>query len=140
MDANIASKISKATKEIMLASMVISSGTVLGALVDAIERCIKVSGVYDGPEMNQVIKDWEKSTNGTGQAKIAQWNVIKNNLVEKHSTPYSENGPHDFMHNKVLVVDQQVVVTGSYNFSQNATHNAENIITLYDGAIARQYE
>jgi phosphatidylserine/phosphatidylglycerophosphate/cardiolipin synthase-like enzyme len=138
MDANIASKISKATKEIILASMVISSGTVLGALVDAIERSVKVCGVYDGPEMNMVIKDWEKGTSGTGQAKIVQWNVIKNKLVEKHSTPYSENGPHDFMHNKVLVVDQQVVVTGSYNFSQNATHNAENIITLYDGAIARQ--
>jgi len=44
------------------------------------------------------------------------------------------------MHNKVLVVDQQVVVTGSYNFSQNATQNAENMITLYDGTIARQRE
>ena len=32
MDANIASKISKATKEIILASMVISSGTVLGEM------------------------------------------------------------------------------------------------------------
>jgi phosphatidylserine/phosphatidylglycerophosphate/cardiolipin synthase-like enzyme len=140
MDLNIASQISTAKNEIMLASMVISSGAVLGALVDAIERGVKVSGVYDGPEMHQVMTDWEKSTCGTGQAKLAQWNAIKNNLVEKHSTPYSENGPHDFMHNKVLVVDQQVVVTGSYNFSQNATHNAENIITLYDGAIARQYE
>jgi phosphatidylserine/phosphatidylglycerophosphate/cardiolipin synthase-like enzyme len=53
--------------------------------------------------------------------------------------PYHEEGPHDFMHNKVLVVDQQVVVTGSFNFSQNAIHNAENIITLYDETIARQY-
>ncbi len=42
------------------------------------------------------------------------------------------------MYDKVLMVDQQVVVTESYNFSQNATHNAENIITLYDGAIACQ--
>jgi len=138
MDLNIASQISTAKNEIMLASMVISSGAVLGALVDSIERGVKVSGVYDGPEMHQVMTDWEKSTRGTGQAKLAQWNAVKNNLVEKHSTPYSENGPHDFMHNKVLVVDRQVVVTGSYNFSQNATHNAENIITLYDGAIACQ--
>jgi phosphatidylserine/phosphatidylglycerophosphate/cardiolipin synthase-like enzyme len=90
--------------------------------------------------MNQVIKDFEQSTLGTGQAKIAQWNVIKNNLVAKHSMPYHEDGPQDFMHNKVLVVDQQVVVTGSYNFSQNAMHKAEYIITLYDESIARQYE
>jgi phospholipase D len=44
------------------------------------------------------------------------------------------------MHNKVLVVDQQIVVTGSYNFSKNATRNAENIITLYDEAIAYEYK
>ena len=140
MDLNIASQISTAKNEIMLASMVISSGAVLGALVDAIERGVKVSGVYDWPEINQVMKDWGKSTLGTGQAKIAQSNVINNNLVEKHPTLYSEDGPHDFMHNKVLVVDQQVVVTGSYYFSQNSTHNAENIIDLYDETIARQYE
>jgi hypothetical protein len=36
----------------------------------------------------------------------------------------------------MLMVDQQVVVTKSYNLSQNATQNAENIITPYDGAIA----
>jgi len=140
MDSDIAIHISAAKKEIMLASMVISSGVVLGALVDAIERSVKISGVYDGPQMEQVIKNFGKSTSGTGQAKIEQWGTIKKYLVAKHSTPYSDNGPHDFMHNKVLVVDQQVVATGSYNFSQNATRNAENKITLYDEAIASQYE
>lgn len=140
MDSFIANQISAANSEVLLASMVISSGAVLGALVDAIERGVKVWGIYDGPEMNNVIKDWGKSKYGTGDAKIAQWNAVKNNLIAKHSTPYSEGGPHDFMHDKVLVVDQQAVVTGSYNFSQNATHNAENMITLYDTAIASQYE
>ncbi len=138
MDLYIASQISTAKNEILLASMVISSGAVLGALVDSIERGVKVSGVYDGPEMSMVIKEWGRSS--AGQAKSAQWDVIKNYLVAKHSTPYSEDGPHDFMHNKILMVDQQVVVTGSYNFSQNATHNAENIIILYDEVIASQYE
>ncbi len=70
MDLNIASQISTAKNEITLASMVISSGAVLGALVDAIERNVKVSGVYDGLEMNQVRKDFERSTRGTGQAKL----------------------------------------------------------------------
>jgi hypothetical protein len=60
MDLSIASQISTAKNEIMLASMVISSGAVLGALFDAIERSFKVCGVYEGPKMNQVIKDWEK--------------------------------------------------------------------------------
>ncbi len=140
MDHYVANKISTANSEVLLASMVISSGAVLGTLIDAIERGIKVWGIYDGPEMDNVIKDFEKSKNGTGDAKIAQWNVVKKNLVAKHSTPYKENGPHDFMHNKVLVVDQQEVITGSYNFSQNATHNAENMITLHDKDTAAEYE
>ncbi len=110
MDLNIASQISAAKNEITLASMVNSSGAVLGDLIDVIERGVKVCGVYDGLETNQVIKDFEKSTLGTGQSKIMQWNVIKNNLVVKHSTPYHEDGPHDFMHNKLLVVYQQIVV------------------------------
>ncbi len=139
MDHYIANNISMAKGEIVLASMVISSGAVLGALVDAIERGIRVWGIYDGPEMDQVVKDFERGTHGTGQAKIELWNAVKTNLVAKKSTPYSENGPHDFMHNKVLVVDQQVVVTGSFNFSQNATHNAENIVTLTEKIIASQY-
>lgn len=54
----------------MLVPMVISSGAVLGALVDAIERSVNVSGVYDGLEINQVIKDFERNTRGTGRAKL----------------------------------------------------------------------
>src|SRR5208337_1995518 len=109
MDLSIANHISTAKSEVLLASMVISSGTVLGALVDAIERGVWVGGIYDGPEMDQVIQDFGRSKHGTGDAKIAQWNVVKKNLTAKHSTPYSESGPHDFMHNKVLVVDGEVV-------------------------------
>lgn len=54
MDLNIASQISAAKNEITLASMVISYGDVLRVLFDAIERRVKVCGVYDGLEMNQV--------------------------------------------------------------------------------------
>ena len=88
--------------------------------------------------MSNLIKEWERDP--AGQAKIVQWDAIKDFLVAKHSTPYQENGPHDFMHNKVLVVNQQIVVTGSYNFSKNAIRNAENVITLYDESIASEYE
>jgi len=70
MYLNIASQISTAKNEIMLVPMVISSGIVLGALVDAIERNVNVSGVYGGLEINQVIKDFERSTRGTGRAKL----------------------------------------------------------------------
>lgn len=47
---------------------------------------------------------------------------------------------HLIAHNKVLIVDGQVVVTGSYNFSASAeTGNAENLLVINDAAIAATY-
>ncbi len=42
------------------------------------------------------------------------------------------------MHNKILVVDN-TVVTGSFNFSGNAVRNAENVLQLDSNALADQY-
>jgi len=74
----------------------------------------------------------------SSQIKIALWNIVKKKLIAKHSTPYSDYGPHDFMHNKLIVVDGRIVKTGSFNFSSNATKNAENILTIYDEKIVAQ--
>ncbi|MGD0282523.1 MAG: phospholipase D-like domain-containing protein [Dissulfurispiraceae bacterium] len=139
MDQGIADLITSAKGEIVIASMVISSGTVLDALAAAIRRGVKAWGIYDGPQMGQVIRSFEKGKNSSSKTKIALWNVIKKELVAKHSTPYSADGPHDFMHDKLVVVDGRVVKTGSFNFSGNATKNAENMITIYGEEIAAQY-
>jgi phosphatidylserine/phosphatidylglycerophosphate/cardiolipin synthase-like enzyme len=42
------------------------------------------------------------------------------------------------MHNKLVVVDD-VVLTGSHNFSLSAEHNAENAIRVRDGKLAEAY-
>ncbi len=140
MDQGISDLITSAKSVVTIASMVISSGNVLDALAAAVRRGVKIWGIYDGPEMNQIVRAFERGKNGTGKTKIGLWNVIKKELVAKPSTPYTEDGPHDFMHNKVLVVDGYVVKTGSFNFSANATKNAENMLTMYDKGIAAQYE
>ncbi|MBF0557272.1 MAG: hypothetical protein HQL08_00675 [Nitrospirae bacterium] len=139
MDQGIADLITSAKSEIALASMVISSGNVLDALAAAIRRGVKIWGIYDGPQMNQVVRAFGRGKNGDSKTKIGLWDVIKKELVAKYSTPYAEDGPHDFMHNKLAVVDGSIVKTGSFNFSANATKNAENIITIYDQEIAAQY-
>ena len=44
------------------------------------------------------------------------------------------------MHNKVIVVDERYVVTGSLNFSSNAENsNDENVIIIDNPDIARLY-
>ena len=47
---------------------------------------------------------------------------------------------HVIAHNKVMVIDGDVVLTGSYNFTSAAEHeNAENLLVLKDGALAARY-
>jgi phosphatidylserine/phosphatidylglycerophosphate/cardiolipin synthase-like enzyme len=44
------------------------------------------------------------------------------------------------MHHKVFIVDEKIVVLGSYNFSQNAeVRNDENLIIVYSPVIAKQF-
>ena len=44
------------------------------------------------------------------------------------------------MHHKVLILDGQVVVLGSYNFTRAAeSRNDENLLVIYDGGIAAEF-
>lgn len=44
------------------------------------------------------------------------------------------------MHEKVLIIDEQIVVTGSYNFSRSAEEsNDENTLIIHNADIAAQY-
>ena len=44
------------------------------------------------------------------------------------------------MHHKVMVIDNQIVVMGSYNFSASAEDtNDENLLVIYDANIAGKY-
>ena len=43
-------------------------------------------------------------------------------------------------HSKVMIFDQRVVITGSYNFTASAEHrNVENLVTIIDSNVAAQY-
>jgi phosphatidylserine/phosphatidylglycerophosphate/cardiolipin synthase-like enzyme len=50
------------------------------------------------------------------------------------------DGIDGLMHHKVFIVDEKIVVLGSYNFSQSAEErNDENLMIIYDPVIARQF-
>jgi phosphatidylserine/phosphatidylglycerophosphate/cardiolipin synthase-like enzyme len=138
IDQDISWVIGTATRRVKIACMVISSGTVLGALADVLNRGAvqEFGGIYDATQMDNVIRLWEGGEHS--RPKIALFKGVAANLVGKHSTPYSDTSSHDFMHNKVAVVDD-IVITGSFNFSNNATKNAENVLTFHDRALADRY-
>jgi phosphatidylserine/phosphatidylglycerophosphate/cardiolipin synthase-like enzyme len=50
------------------------------------------------------------------------------------------DGIDGLMHHKVFIVDERIVVMGSYNFSQSAEErNDENLLILYNPEIAEQF-
>ena len=54
--------------------------------------------------------------------------------------PVRNDGNKQFMHNKVIVVDERYVITGSLNFSTSAEEsNDENVIIIDNPEIARLY-
>ena len=47
---------------------------------------------------------------------------------------------HAIAHNKIMIIDGQVVITGSYNFTRAAENsNAENMLIIESGPIAEKY-
>ena len=52
-----------------------------------------------------------------------------------------EDGKHAIAHNKVMVIDEAVVITGSFNFTNSAeTRNAENVLILKSVDLAHTYK
>jgi phosphatidylserine/phosphatidylglycerophosphate/cardiolipin synthase-like enzyme len=50
------------------------------------------------------------------------------------------DGNPRLMHHKVIIIDGQIVITGSYNFSNNAEHNNdENTLIIHNQDIAAQF-
>lgn len=50
------------------------------------------------------------------------------------------DGLDGLMHHKVIIIDEQIIVTGSYNFSRNAEEtNDENVLIIHDPATASSF-
>ncbi len=73
----------------------------------------------------------------------------KSQRAEKYSSadflahqgvPTTIDANHAISHNKVIVIDGEVVITGRFNFTKAAQEkNAENVLILHDQALAVQY-
>jgi phosphatidylserine/phosphatidylglycerophosphate/cardiolipin synthase-like enzyme len=135
----IVGAITAARERLLVASVVLSSGPILAALSEAIDRGMPLGGLYDGPQMDQVRRQWTAAH--VGADKINTWDKVATHLVRKNSIPYDRykpHQPHNFMHNKLVIADD-VVVTGSFNLSNHAMANAENVLLIDDADIASKY-
>ena len=90
------------------------------ALVKAHRRGVKV----------QLLQDEKSSGN----------NVDAVNQLIAAGIEVRSDGKHAIQHNKVMLLDDDIVITGSYNFTKSAeVRNAENIIILKSAYAAKRY-
>jgi phosphatidylserine/phosphatidylglycerophosphate/cardiolipin synthase-like enzyme len=137
IDHDIAAHIAGARRRIKVASMLITSGSILGALRDALatSQVDEFGGVYDRTQMEDVFGQWQGSP---AEWKIDAFAKVSAELAGKRSHHFQPDSPHNFMHNKVLVTDD-TVITGSYNLSNSAIQNAENVLMIRDPDLAHRY-
>jgi phosphatidylserine/phosphatidylglycerophosphate/cardiolipin synthase-like enzyme len=138
IDTEIAHRIGRARDSVTLAFAVLTSGHILGALGDLAQQGVPVDGVYDRTQMEGVFAQWAQNPHSGWKTPAFESLVRYGHLVGKITTPWTPASPHDFMHNKVIVVDD-TVITGSYNFSRNAECNAENILLIDSPTLAAAY-
>ena len=131
--------VSGAKQRIRIASMVTSSKEILEALKQQIDAGIDFAGVYDFGQSTQFLHGWQTNPKTAEKAKLLE--VVLAHMVPKRSLWFDEKHPeyaHNFMHNKLLVADD-TIVTGSFNFSTNAMSNAENVISLTEPKLAKAF-
>ena len=139
IDTEIARLVRAARRRVRICSLLINSGTLIGELGRLVRaRRVAVDGIYDRTQMSDVYRQWEEVPSNRWKIGALQELVARAGLVGKDSTPYTPTSRHDFMHNKVLVIDD-TVVAGSYNFSRSAQLNAENILFLESPALAETF-
>ncbi len=111
IENNILNYIYRAKKEILLSAYILSSKKIINSLISACNRNVKIKILLDGKSM--IKKDYILK-------KISLFNI-----------PIKLNFNYNIMHNKFLIIDNNSVETGSYNYTYSANWlNAENIIYL----------
>lgn len=112
--------ISNAKSEILVQAYILTSEPIAKALRGAHKRGVKVF----------VILDKKQKKNGYSPATFFVNQGIPTYIDSVHA------GAHD----KVMIIDQQTVITGSFNFSKSAeTQNAENVLIIRSSDLAGLY-
>jgi phosphatidylserine/phosphatidylglycerophosphate/cardiolipin synthase-like enzyme len=109
-----------AKKSIHLQAYSFTDGAIAASLINAKERGVSVN----------IILDKSNKTDKRSQARgVAQAGI-----------PVYIDSPKGIAHNKVILIDEKTVVTGSYNYSASAySRNAENILIIKNQELAQRY-
>ncbi len=113
----IVAEIAKAKHSVRVMAYVFTSKPILDALNEATARKVDVATVIDGPQEH-----------------------AKGELGAMLRSPVAYDYMHRIAHNKIVIIDESVVITGSFNFTRTAEEdNAENMLVIRSKDLAAKY-
>lgn len=116
----IVTNLNQAQRDIWVQAYSFTSKPIAQALLDAAHRGVKV----------QVILDKSQRSQSYSAAQFLYNQGIPTWIDDRVA----------IAHNKVMIIDQSTVITGSFNFTQAAQKsNAENLLIIHDTKLAQCY-
>lgn len=116
----IVQALGRAKRTILAQAYSFTSAPIAKALLDAHKRGVQVQVILDKSQRSE---------------KYSSADFLANQGV-----PTMIDANHAISHNEVIVIDGELVITGSFNFTKAAQEkNAENLLIIRDPALAAQY-
>lgn len=116
----IITEINDAKLHILVQAYSFTSAPIAKALVDAHKRGVKVEAILDKSQRK------DSYTEGTFLANMG--------------VPTFIDDRHAIAHNKVMIIDKETVITGSFNFTKAAEEkNSENLLIITSKELASAY-
>jgi phosphatidylserine/phosphatidylglycerophosphate/cardiolipin synthase-like enzyme len=120
--AAIVKELQKANASILVQAYSFTSVPIAKALMVAHTRGVKVEVILDKSHIGE-------------KSKYSSATFFFNQEI-----PTKIDSAHAIAHNKVMVIDGETVITGSFNFTKQAEeNNAENLIVIHDKKLATLY-
>jgi phosphatidylserine/phosphatidylglycerophosphate/cardiolipin synthase-like enzyme len=119
--ARLVDLISEADESVYFMAYSFTSDEIAAAMLERVQAGVMVAGVFDASQY--------RSNIGTEFDRLLSGGAI----VRLDGNP-------DKMHHKVIIIDDDIVITGSYNFSTSAEeYNDENTMVFHNANIATRY-
>jgi phosphatidylserine/phosphatidylglycerophosphate/cardiolipin synthase-like enzyme len=116
----IVKEIGDAKSEILIQGYSFTSKPIAEALVDRFKTMKNIEAILD-------------KSNRTAQYSSATF-------LANQRVPTYIDAAHAIAHNKIIIIDRSIVLTGSFNFSKAAEEkNAENLVIIRSKKIAEKY-
>jgi phosphatidylserine/phosphatidylglycerophosphate/cardiolipin synthase-like enzyme len=116
----IVREIDRARSEILVQAYSFTSAPIAKALLKAHRRGVKVRAILDKSQKTQ---------------KYSSASFLTNSGI-----PTYIDDKHAIAHNKIIIIDRAVVITGSFNFTKAAEEkNAENLLIIRSQELAKPY-